>query len=349
MGDNPPLFLRLIRCLLLPVSFANTYIQLTRIALYRIGALKRQKLECKVISVGNLTMGGSGKTPTTALIAEILLQKGLKPAILSRGYGGQRKTKFPVVVSDGKQILIKQEISGDEPYLLAKNLKGVPVIVGGDRVSSGRAAFDKFQCDTVILDDGYQHLRLERDLNLCLIDCGTRNIFDDMVFPSGVLREPVSQLARADVFLLTHWKDTTENKNLAKKLEQRYRKPVFRSKHTPFAWRDTGSGRELDLREIEGKKFLAFCGIAKPQSFHACLENFKSKPVSFLPYPDHYIYSDDDVAFIKREKNRRNADLIVTTEKDWVRLEGRADFSVPLWALRIKIEILEEEAFCSLF
>lgn len=349
VADNPPLFLQWARFFLLPASIVNVCIQRLRIFFYDIGVFKKQRLGAKVISVGNLTMGGSGKTPTTALIAETLLQNGLKPAILSRGYGGQRKTKSPVVISDGKKILTEQKISGDEPYLLAKKLQGVPVIVGGDRVASGKEALNQFQCKTIILDDGYQHVRLERDVDLCLIDCDAGSVFEDKVFPSGMLREPVSQLARADAFLLTHWQNTAKSRNLEKKLEESYKKPIFRSRHTPFAWIDSGSGRELDLGDMEGKKFLAFCGIAKPQSFLTCLETYKPGLVSFLTYPDHNDYSHDEVTSIQSEGERLGVDLIVTTEKDWVKLEGRADFSVPLWVLRIKVEILEEHSFLSLF
>jgi tetraacyldisaccharide 4'-kinase len=347
VNDNPPLFFKIVSVLLLPLSYLNNIIQSTRVSLYHCGLLKSQRLEAEVISIGNLSMGGSGKTPTAAFVAEILLEKGRKPAILSRGYGGKRSMDSSLVVSDRGKILTTWELAGDEPFLLAKNLKGVPVIVGKDRFSSGRIALDRFQCDTLILDDGYQHLRLKRERNLCLIDCSARDIFEDRLFPSGRLREPLAQLKRADAFLLTHWEETSRNKKLAERLETGYRKNIFRANHVPGSWLDTGTGKELALEEAKGKKILAFCGIANPSSFFKCLEAMGSGPTSFLPYPDHYCYSQTDLRSIESKGQRLGADLIATTEKDWIRLEGRVGFSKSLWVLRVKINVLEDSSFRS--
>lgn len=346
-NDNPPLFFKLVSALLLPLSLLNKIIQSTRVLLYHCCLLKSRRLEAEVISIGNLSMGGSGKTPTAAFVAEILLEKGRKPAILSRGYGGKRSKESSLVVSDGKNILTTWEFAGDEPFLLAKNLKGVPIIVGKDRFSSGRMALDRFQCDSLILDDGFQHLRLERERNLCLIDCAARNIFDERLFPSGRLREPVAQLKRADAFLLAHWEETSRNKKLAERLETMYRKNIFRANHAPSSWLDTDTGKEQSLEEAKGKKILAFCGIANPVSFLNGLEAIGSSPASFLTYPDHYGYSQMDLRSIESKGQQIGADLIATTEKDWIKLEGRVEFSKPLWVLRIKIKVLEDSPFRS--
>ncbi len=346
---NPPFPLQCLRLFLIPLSLLYQMIQQVRVVLYQLGVFQKEKLGARVISVGNLTMGGSGKTPTVALIAEILLEKGLKPAILSRGYGNKRKTTSPVVVSDGDTLLAGSEVAGDEPYLLAKNLKGAVVIVGKDRVASGKEAMDRFSCEALILDDGYQHLRLERDVNLCLIDCDARTVFEDYCFPSGVLREPVSHLDRADAFLLTHWEDNLHNRQLAERLQEQFSKKVFRSRHTPLAWLDTGSGKEHGLREVEGKKVLVFCGIAKPRSFQNHLNTLNAHVVSLIPYPDHHNYSREDGIFLEDHGEGLGADLLATTEKDWVKLEGRYQFSRPLWVLKIKIEVLEDALFRDLF
>ncbi|MBI5184331.1 MAG: tetraacyldisaccharide 4'-kinase [Nitrospinae bacterium] len=347
MRFNPAPFFKLIAILLLPVSLLNSVIQSARAALYNHGLLKKQKLPAKVISIGNLSMGGSGKTPTAALVAEILLRGGKKPAILSRGYGGKRKESSPLVVSDGDKIFATWRTAGDEPFLLARSIKGVPVIVGKDRLASGRIALEKLKCDALILDDGYQRLGLERDRNLCLIDCAAKDIFEDRLFPSGRLREPVSQLKRADAILLTHWEETPGNKKMSERLETEFGKKIFRARHVPCSWLDTATGKDMALEEAKGKKILAFCGIANPSSFLDALEGMGCGPAAFLSYPDHYSYLRTDMESVKSKVEKLGANLIATTEKDWVRLEGMADFPVSLWALRIKIEILEDASFRS--
>lgn len=345
--EEPSLLPRLFRSLLFPFSIANFLIQHIRVALYRSGVFRRRKLDVRVISVGNLSMGGSGKTPAAALIARILQQKGMRPAILSRGYGGGGKSKTPLVVSDGKTLLAGWETAGDEPYLLAKTLENVPVLVGRDRVASGLVAMEKLSCDALILDDGFQHLRLARDLNLCLVDCRGRSVLDDLIFPSGSLREPVSQLERADAFLLTRWEETPRAHALMQGLKARFGKPTFRARHAPVAWLETGSAKEVDPQAFRGKKVLAFCGIAAPDSFLHTLRALEIEPVAFLPFPDHHRYSPQDLRDIKSEGEGRGAEVYVATEKDGVKLAGGVPF--PLWALRIRIEVLEEEGFCSLF
>lgn len=347
IDNNPALFFKLIAILLLPISFLNNVIQSARAMLYNHGLLKKQKLPAKVISIGNLSMGGSGKTPTAALVAEILLRGGKKPAILSRGYGGKRKGSSPLAVSDGEKIAATWRTAGDEPFLLARNIKGVPVIVGKDRMASGKMALEKLKCDALILDDGYQRLGLERDYNLCLIDCAAKDIFEDRLFPSGRLREPISQLKRADAFLLTHWEETPGNKKMSERLEIEFGKKIFRARHVPCSWLDTATGKDLSLEEAKGKKILAFCGIANPSSFLDVLKGMGCGPAAFLSYPDHYAYLRADMESMKSKVEKLGANLIATTEKDWVRLEGMVDFPVSLWALRIKIEVLEDASFRS--
>lgn len=347
VDGNPAPFFKLANILLLPVSFLNNIIQSARAALYNKGLLKKHKLPAKVISIGNLSMGGSGKTPTAALAAEILLRGGRKPAILSRGYGGKRRGSSSFMVSDGDKIFATWKTAGDEPFLLARNIKGVPVIVGKDRLASGRMALEKLKCDALILDDGYQRLGLERDINLCLIDCAAKDIFKDRLFPSGRLREPVANLKRADAFLLTHWEETPGNKEMSERLEEEFGKKIFRARHVPCSWLDTATGKELALEEAKGKKILAFCGIANPSSFLDILDGMGCGPADFLYYPDHYSYLRADLESMKSRREKLGASLIATTEKDWVKLEGMADFSVPFWALRIKISILEDASFRS--
>lgn len=346
---DPPVSVKFFQTVFLPLSLLNGFIQQARIFLYHLGIFKKIKLSAKVICVGNLSMGGTGKTPTVIRIAEILLEAGKKPSILSRGYKGKREKGSSLVVSDGENILADQDAAGDEPYLLAKKLKEVPVVVGKDRIVSGKEALSRFSSNVLLLDDGFQYLRLVRDLNLCLIDCDGKNLFQDHLFPSGQLREPVGQLKRADAFLLTRWEDSPLNEELLQEIKSRFGKKVFRSRHVPYSWMDAGTEKEIDLAEAKGKKILAFCGIAKPQSFEKSLKTFGFNPISLLSFPDHYEYAENDLQAIKKQGESSGADLVATTEKDWVKLPNRFDFSVPLWILKIKVEIMEEEQFRSFF
>ena len=201
ISPKRPLYLMPVYGVLRLVSVFYELGQGVRARLYRRKTFKSRRLKCRVISIGNLTLGGTGKTPTVMMVAETLRQKGYRPAILSRGYGGQ--SRKPVnVVNDGRQTLLSPKMAGDEPVMMARRLKTIPVLTGRNRYETGKYAMDHFGVDVLILDDGYQHLPLQRDLNILLCDA-SQPFGNGVVFPAGDLREPLTAMNRADVIFLT--------------------------------------------------------------------------------------------------------------------------------------------------
>jgi tetraacyldisaccharide 4'-kinase len=203
-----------------------------RVKLYETGFLKQQNLQCKVVSIGNITVGGTGKTPVTLHVADLLRRMGYKVAVISRGYGGSAGKKAGIV-SDGQEIKMTPEEAGDEPYMISLKLKGIPVIVGRDRVKAGRFAIGEFGSDIIVLDDGFQHLGLRRDLNIVLLD--SANPFGNgYLLPRGVLREPLSHLGRADAFVLTRSDlNGTATSGVSFVQEIAAGRPVFNCAHIP--------------------------------------------------------------------------------------------------------------------
>jgi tetraacyldisaccharide 4'-kinase len=310
-----------------------------RIVLYRWGIFRTHTLPCKVVSVGNLTMGGTGKTPFVALLAEMMQSKGIRTAILSRGYKGSFAGPFGVV-SDGRTILMDVRQAGDEPFFLANKLKGIPVFIGGERRHSGRAAVDQFQVRTVILDDGFQHLSLKRDLNLLLIDSRTP-LGNGWLFPRGALREPPEQATRADAVILTK-ADRSDN---IEKLKEKFIRwasdcPVFAVRYAPIAILDKEHERVLPLETLRERKTLAFTGIANPLSFRRTLEDLGTRIAGFRTFPDHYWYKPDDFSGLLREGKERGVAALVTTEKDEVRLQGFPKGEIPLWVLSVQHDFI---------
>jgi tetraacyldisaccharide 4'-kinase len=201
ISPKRPLYLMPVYGVLRLVSVFYASGQRMRAWLYRQKIFQTRRLNCRVISIGNLTLGGTGKTPTVMMVADTLRCKGFKPAILSRGYGGQSRESVNVV-NDGRQTLLSPEVVGDEPVMMAQRLKDIPVLTGRIRYETGKYAIEHFGADVLILDDGYQHLPLHRDLNILLCDA-TRPFGNGIVFPAGELREPLSAMGRADVVCLT--------------------------------------------------------------------------------------------------------------------------------------------------
>ncbi len=248
------------RLILSPLSLAYGAGVRLRLFLYGAGILKTKRLPCAVISVGNITAGGTGKTPVTMHIAELLKKRGRRVAILSRGY--KRRSKGVCVVSDGKDILLDPLQAGDEPYLMALRLPGVPVIVGEDRVKAGEYLIKRFSPECIVLDDGFQHVRLSRDLNILLVDSKT-GLGNDQLLPGGILREPSGGIGRADLILV---KDTGLKASEEQRLKG-FNLPLLR-----FHYNVTGAfqlmrKRRLAPARLKGKKVLALAGVANPQSF----------------------------------------------------------------------------------
>ncbi len=315
-----------------------------RLLLYRLGIFRTTSLPCKVVSVGNITLGGTGKTPFTCLLAEAIRAGGYRVAVLSRGYKGNFQTPFGLV-SDGERVLMNAAEAGDEPYLLGRTLAGVPVVVGRKRAGSGRFAVERFHPDVILLDDGFQHVALKRDLNLLLIDSNAQ-FGNRYLFPRGVLREPLPQLSRADAFILTKTGQSSSIKNLLVDLRKWGEgRPVFQVTYAPRELLAAGGQARLPAASLAGKKILAFCGIARPDSFREMLADLKAQIAAMEIFPDHYAYGLRDRERLFLEARELRADALVTTEKDMARWEilGPGEAPAPVWALSIRHVFREEE------
>jgi tetraacyldisaccharide 4'-kinase len=331
------------RVLLFPIyllSLPYGVVVRIRTLFYSLGLLKTKYLPCPVISAGNITVGGTGKTPFVMALARGLIERGISVAILSRGYKG-RKTSGPLV-SNGKNILLSPGESGDEPFLMAQTLKGIPVLVGKDRFENGQVALQRFGVCGLLLDDGYQHLRLHRDLNILLIDSQI-GFGDHYLLPRGILREPLSHLCRAHLFLLTkvEWPETCQQLE-AKLHEINPSSKVFHSHYEPLGL-ISPEGKWEELHSLQGKRALAFSGIANPSYFSSLLRRCGMTIVKEVVFSDHHFYTAKDLTSI-REKVKE-VDWVVTTEKDMVKLKMLNIDHLPIRALRIELKIWEEEEF----
>jgi len=303
---------------------------------YRWNLFPSRKLDCRVISVGNLTLGGTGKTPIVMMIAETLRGNGHKPGILSRGYGGNSKNEVNIVC-DGKNILLSPEIAGDEAVMMAERLKNVPVLVGSNRYQSGRYAIEYFGVDTLILDDGFQHLALKRDMNILLFD-HQRPFGNGQLFPAGELREPKREAHRADFVCITRCSGASYppgiNENLIKDM------PVVKSALRLDALLKFDDGKNLDIKELQDQPIAAFSGIANPNDFRRILGQTGARLVYYHPFPDHHDYTLSDLKFIEDSAIKAGAKIILTTEKDGVKLKP-SSLNLPFYKVVLEMEILE--------
>ena len=291
-----------------------------------------------MISVGNITVGGTGKTPLVMLLAKGLKERGITIAVLSRGY--KRKKNSDSLVSDDQNLFLSPEEAGDEPYLMANALKGIPILVGKDRFMNGKMALERFGVHGLLLDDGYQHLQLHRDLNILLIDSNV-GFGDDHLLPRGILREPFSHLQRADLFILTKVEESKACQVLERKLyEIQPRAQVFHSHYEPVGL-VSPKGEIEDLQVSRGKKVLALSGIANPDYFSSLLRGCGMEIGREAIFPDHHFYTKGDLAGI--EKSSIEMDQVVTTEKDMLKLQHLGIAHLPIRALRIEMKIWEEE------
>lgn len=326
-------------CLL---SFFYGLASSTRVFLYSRGIFKSHSLPCKVVSVGNITLGGTGKTPFVSLLAETIKARGYRVAILSRGYKGN----FPGpvgVVSDGNKILMEPQQAGDEPFLLAEKVKDVPVVVGRERWLSGQFALKRFQSEVIILDDGYQHLSLKRDLNLLLIDSSSP-FGNGHLFPRGVLREPLGQVSRADAVILTKTGQSDNINKLKMNLERTIgERATFQVDYAPEGVRVYGTEKFLPPGYLNGKKVLAFSGVAKPESFRKTLNKLNADIAALLTFPDHHWYRSQDGEELWQKAAALGVEALITTEKDLIRVKNLIPGHIPLWALAIRHVFPQED------
>jgi len=274
----------------------------------------RRSLDRPVISVGNLSVGGSGKTPIVAALARMLVDMGQRPAILSRGYARRHATDGVVVVSDGNRVREPVENSGDEPQMLARALPGVPVLVCADRHLAGRLAEKRFDATVMLLDDGFQHLALGRNVDVLVMPASD---LDDAVLPSGRLREPLDAASSADCVLVPG--SLEDVSRVAATFD---RMPVFRVTN------HFGSLQGLDASAPSGTRVVAVAGIARPERFFTTLREQGFEIVRELRFPDHHWFSSDDLDRIRTIAKEASADLIVATEKDAVRVAPQSGWAV---------------------
>ena len=319
-----------------------------RYAFYRIGILHRFPLGVQVISIGNVTAGGTGKTPVTEIFARTLAAEGRKVAILSRGYR-RKEAPFwqrmftqvvtpPLVVSDGRHVLLDAATGGDEPYMLASNLPGVAVVVDRNRVKAGRYAIKRLGCDTLILDDGFQYQKLKHSIEVVLVD-STNPFGNGNMLPRGILREPAKNLKRADIIFLTKCRgDVSAVKEEIRKYNSSAE--IVECNHTPRVLKDVWSREEFPLDWLKGRTACTLSGIASPKGFENSLRQLGAKVVWCERYADHHRYDSSEILYALNRTADMGADALVTTEKDAVRFPRFETVPVRCLYLRIAIEIL---------
>jgi len=307
--------------------------------LYQYGMLTSRSLPCKVVSVGNITLGGTGKTPLVVSLAGFLSEKGMRPAVVSRGYGRKDESQT-LIVSDERAVLTDTETGGDEPVLIGSKLPGVPVVVGCNRKAAAQNAIQRFNASVVILDDGFQHFRLKRDLDIALVDA-TDPFGNGKIFPAGILREPIEALRRAQAVIITRSDAVASIEALKSRIGRVTTARIFTSFQRPLDLVDDCTGELKPLSALRETRVLAFSGIARPESFTSLLETLGAVVSGECIYPDHYQFKKADLATIFKKAADDGVTMIVTTEKDAVRLRTLKPDGI--WALRIEIVITERE------
>ena len=331
-----------------------------RLALFRYGILRSHAPGIQVISVGNLTVGGTGKTPVVEVFARSLQQSGRKVAILSRGYKrvkppllermwsrlrGESREDEPLVVSDGKRLLLDSATSGDEPFMLASNLPEVAVLVDKDRVKSSKYAISKLGCDTLVLDDGFQYMALKHRLDIALVDCtnpfGNRNML-----PRGILREPIRNIRRAGFIFLTK-----SGEDGAAELKRQLRElnpdaEISECRHCARHLQDVYTGTRHPLEDLQGLRIGAVSGIAVPSGFENELRRWGAEITFCKRYSDHHRYTQQEIIEVINASLESGAEAVLTTEKDAVRFPLIERRDLPVYFLRVEIEMISgAEAF----
>ena len=357
-GTGPALYGAFLQAL----SWLFNGIAQSRWWLYRHRIFHDQPLGCLVVVVGNLTVGGTGKTPVVEKFAKALRDRGRKVAILSRGYKS-RSVPFwkkwwwalthaepppPRIVSDGENVLLDSFEAGDEPYMLARNLPGVIVLVDKNRVKAGEYAIKRFGCDTLVLDDGFQYLPLKGRLNLLLVD-KTNPFGNGQLLPRGILREPIKHLKRASYVFLT--KSNGQRDPELERLIATHNPGVdiIECAHRPrhlqrFGVPPDAPGAREPLSFLKDRRVFAFSGIATPESFEKFLRDLGAVIVGRERFLDHYRFDQEDLTELFAMARRENAECLVTTEKDAVRISENLTCPLPLFYLRLEIEILRGAA-----
>lgn len=328
-----------------------------RLSRFRRGAVDQQYLGTQVISIGNITVGGTGKTPVVELFARTLRERGRKPAILSRGYKSKKlpepqewiakesgelipDDEMPKVVSDGGAPRLKVAHAGDEPWMLAKNLPGVSVVVDKNRVKGGSFAVRELESDILILDDGLQYLNLAHSIDVVLVDQNAPFGTGQML-PRGTLREPAKNLCRADYIFITKC-DGSSNEELIRKIRRHNRHAeIIECTHGPQHLENLFTGERVPLDFLDQKYVAAISGIAVPESFEKILRNLGARVEFHRVFSDHHSFNQKDIDNFMNRCMQRDIEMIVTTEKDAVRFMKPTELDVPVYFLRIEVDILK--------
>jgi tetraacyldisaccharide 4'-kinase len=326
----------------------------TRRFLYNVRILRDRTLGVQVIAIGNVTVGGTGKTPVVEKFARVLQDQGRNVAILSRGYRSKpppltqrlvdrlllrRESTPPRVVSDGRSLLLDSETAGDEPYMLASNLKDVVVLVDKDRVKSGRYAIEKFGSDILLLDDGFQYWKLRgRRQDIVLVDC-QQPFGNDQLLPRGILREPPTHLSRASTIFITKSNGKTEE------LRRRIRSynptaRIIECIHHPLYFEDVFTGERKGLDFLQGKRIASLSGIAQPESFEHSLVELGAELVYSKRFADHHRFTQQEILNAINRSKKRQAEAIITTQKDAVRFPKIDRRDVLFYFMRVEIKIV---------
>jgi tetraacyldisaccharide 4'-kinase len=352
--ERPGKWATAIRGLLFVLSKVFVVLVKARRFLYDVRILRDSTLGVQVIAVGNLTVGGTGKTPVVEKFARVLQNEGRKVAILSRGYRSKppplrqrivnillfREERTPPrVVSDGKNLLLDSETAGDEPFMLASNLRDVVVLVDKDRVKSGRYAIEKYGCDTLLLDDGFQYWKLwGRRHDIVLVD-RQQPFGNGFLLPRGTLREPPAHLKRAATIFITKSDGKTDELR-AQIVRQNPTARIIECIHHPLYFEDVFTGERKGLELIEGRKIASLSGIAQPDSFEQSLVRNGGEIVYSKRFADHHRFTQQEILNVINRGKKRQAELIITTQKDAVRFPKLDRRDVPIYFIRVEIKIL---------
>jgi tetraacyldisaccharide 4'-kinase len=310
--------------------------------LYARGVLKSRTMDIPVVSIGNLTVGGTGKTPAVELAVQTLISLGHRPAIVSRGYG--RSSRGVQVVADDATIRLDAEDAGDEPFMLARRLPGVPVLVGSNRHQAARRARDRFGVSIVVLDDGFQHRTIRKDLEIVMARA-VRPWGNGRLLPAGPLREPLAALRRAHLIVATGAVKSEEAADVAAAAARHApQTPVLAARYVPTECWESSTMRPTPLPSLVSRRLVAFAGIARPASFEQSLAAADIRVEEMVAFPDHHSYVRADLQGLANRAKARGADGLVTTEKDWVRLRRLGATALPIYVFGVRLELIADEA-----
>lgn len=342
-GQQRGALFTLIRLALSALTFPYMVVLAVRNALYTYGIIKSHRLPVYTISIGNITTGGTGKTPFVVLVAKYLKGKTRKVAILSRGYGG-RKTSL---INNDKLFEEHRhgpnEIINDEYLMLKECLNDVQILLGSDRVQNGRKAIKDYSVDCLILDDGFQHLKLKRDLDIVVIDA-LNPFAGERLIPRGMLRGPIKDLCRADLFVISHCDliDEHDLKSIYKRLKQiNSDVPVCEAIHKPVLLENIKDSSNMKIEWLKGKRVYGVCAIGNPGSFEATLQKLGADLIKFQTYDDHHIYSQKEIDCISSDAGPLGVDAVVVTQKDIVKIKGLNINDANIMSLNIEMQIIK--------